>query len=177
MNTVNYEELFKEFPTDSMFDEIVEEKAVLLIKQINEEKKFWETKQERRINPVPNMSGRAAGSLGTSMVTENIFSNYKIDDAFLKNIFNVIKNSKRICLHVSDGPFGFYPIFGIIYNNNNLVVNNNHPDYEYLLRFKEKQLTESMFEEIKTILYSTENIAKHKPFLLEKIHKIEHYEY
>lgn len=171
----DYQKLFKDLHIDSIMDTSAQEQACLLIKEINNENQFWITKKGQRINPIPNLSG---GSAGISEVTEDIFSKDVIPDAFMECILAVIKNSNRICLYVHNSPGGFYPIFGVIYNNNNLIANTGYAaDYEYILKFTESHVSKPMFEEIKTVLYSTENIAKHKPFLLEKIHKIEHYEY
>lgn len=145
--------------------------AAETITEINTKEKYWYTESRRMENPVPNMSGRAPGSLGTSLVTMDKIKEDYFDEAYMLFILKCLKRFPKLTLYVHDGPFGFYPVFGILYKPSLLG------EGSYILKFKESSLSKETYEIFIEHLYSKENTNKHPRFKLEAIRDLDHYDY
>ncbi len=97
-----------------------------------------------------------------SKVTFDKYGKDKIFKPFVNFIFKSLETLPTIFLYVHDGPFGFYPVFGVRYLNHEF----KNP---YLIKFKEDHLDPNDYKKMIDILYSKENQKKIKKAELEKI--------
>lgn len=145
--------------------------ATKIITDVNNEKKYWYTETRPMQNPVPNMSGRSSGSAGKSMVTFDKFIESNIDDSYLQFILDCLKRFPKFTLYVEDGPFGFYPVFGVLYKPSFFEKGS------YILKLRKANLSEATFKLFVEHLYSKGNTNKHPRFKLEPIKELSHYDY
>ncbi len=164
--------LFKSMSTlddiQRILDKSTEEEIVAIITGINDGEKYWWQEQKRMRNPIPNMSRDR--TVTYSMRTFDMYGEKTIFELFADFLLKAVDRFSYLTLYVHDGKYGFRPVFGIRYLN--LELKN-----PYLIKFKEDNFPEKLYEEMIKILYSEENTEKHKQFGLEKIKSLDRYYY
>jgi hypothetical protein len=154
-------------------NKISQEQVVEIIEGINRDERYWHTKEERRIRPVPNLSGRAPGSAGSEMVRCDQISDKKLDELFIQFIIEAVRKFDNLIPDIANGEFGFSPVFGILF----VKEQENKFQQRYLIKFKKENLDRKSFIKFKRILYSKKSKEKRTLFSLEPINSIESYEY
>jgi hypothetical protein len=142
--------------------------VVVIIKGINDGSGYWSQETKFMRNPVPNMSPRKGPTY--SKVAFDVHGKNKLFEPFVNFLLGAVKLFPNITLYVHDGEFGFSPVFGVRY------LNKEFKD-PYLIKFKQEHLSEKHYLQMINMLYSKENITKHKKSGIKEIRNLTSYEY